>query len=424
MAIQIQGGNPIGGEVSIQGAKNAVLPMIAAAVLCEEKVVIDNCPDISDVTDMRHVFELIGGTTELKGHTLELNGKEIAQVAIECEAASRIRASFLFMGSLLSRFHQAKICYPGGCSIGSRPIDLHIYGFQKMGVEIEYGDDGIFCYAPNGIRGAKIEFVYPSVGATENVVLLAACAEGETTIVNAAREPEVVALCQMLQQMGARIEGIGTKNIHIIGVPGLHGVTYRTCSDRIVAMTYAMFVAGCGGELIMKTEPVFSEKENRVMEKLGCELTCRENEIVVRHHEKKRDLAYVKTGPYPQFPTDGQSLLMAVLCKGTGHCIIEENVFENRFRMVTQLKKMGADIDTVSNRARINSVTRLHGAVVDACDLRSGAGLLIAASMAEGVSEIYNEHYIMRGYDNLICSLNQIGVKAGKDEGNGRTKTE
>ena len=412
MAIFVQGSGPIGGRVKVQGAKNAVLPMIAAAALTEETIVLKKCPCIQDVFDMTETFEKMGGESSGQEDCLVLEGKKLHCPMIQCQAAERIRASVLFMGSVLARMGKVTICYPGGCSIGSRPI----HAFRKMGVEITEDERVLACEAPEGVRGAEVTLAYPSVGATENILLLAVLARGTTTIRNSAREPEIVQLCRLLISMGASIQGAGSPTIIIKGVKRLHGACVTVANDRVAALTYALLTAGCGGDVFLETEPVFSICEKKLLQELGCDMQWDEAGLRVTQQGAPRKIPYICTGPYPEFPTDGQSLLMPVLCKGSGSSTIEEKVFENRFAMVSQLRKMGADIDMICNRARINGVTRLHGARVDACDLRSGAGLMIAGAMAEGKTTIYNEQYIFRGYENILNNLQKIGIEAGEED--------
>ena len=273
MAIFVQGSGPIGGRVKVQGSKNAVLPMIAAAALTEETIVLKKCPCIQDVFDMTETFEKMGGESSGQEDGLVLEGKKLHCPMIQCQAAERIRASVLFMGSVLARMGKVTICYPGGCSIGSRPIDLHIHAFRKMGVEITEEERVLACEAPEGVRGAEVTLAYPSVGATENILLLAVLARGTTTIRNSAREPEIVQLCRLLISMGASIQGAGSPTIIIKGVKRLHGACVTVVNDRVAALTYALLTAGCGGDVFLETEPVFSICEKKLLQELGCSRT-------------------------------------------------------------------------------------------------------------------------------------------------------
>ena len=412
MAIEICGGCRLSGEVPLQGSKNAVLPLMAASLLCEGQTIISNCPEISDVQAMQEVMQGLGSRITLDKHSLCMDHSHCEKCCICQDKVRELRASILLMGSCLARFGEVTIAYPGGCSIGKRPIDFHIEAFRKMGVTIEEKEDKICCFCDKTLHGADIKLPFPSVGATENVILAAVLAKGETMIQNAAREPEIVELCCFLRQAGAHISGEGTSRIRIKGQKKLYGVPWKLCGDRIVFLTFVMLVAGCGGEITLLTEDLFGEKERTVWHELGgCE-SVKDHTVILSKAGVIRPIHYLNTGPYPEFPTDGQSLLLPVLAKANGVSTIEERVFENRFQMIGQMQKMGANIDSVSNRARITGVTKLHGADVLAQDLRSGAGLIIAAAMAEGTSRIRNEEYIQRGYEDIVDNLNRLGIRA------------
>lgn len=410
MAIEVCGGGRVSGELKIQGSKNAVLPIMAASVLCEGTTVIENCPDILDVHAMGDVMRGIGGAVQYEGHTLTLDASQIESSEIQEKKAGDIRASILFLGSLLARFRRVKIQYPGGCSIGSRPVDFHLQSFRQMGAVIQELEDRISCEAPDGLFGADLSLCFPSVGATENIILAAVLAKGTTTIRTAAREPEIVELCDFLNAMGAKIQGAGSEVIRIDGVSKLKPVHWQLCSDRIVLLTWAMLTAGCGGEAVLVSTAPFSQAERQILEKTGCQIRQEGQKSYVLQTRMPGPVPFVRTSPYPGYPTDGQSLLMPVLCRGNGISTIEEGIFENRFRMVRQLRKLGANIDYVSNRARITGVTKLHSAVVEADDLRSGAGLLIATAMAEGTSTVSKEYYIQRGYEDVCGQMSCLGI--------------
>lgn len=410
MAIEVDGGRRTSGILKIQGSKNAVLPLMAASLLAEGTTIIDGCPDITDVHAMREVIEALGGTVTYGKHMLQIDGSKVTKVEICQDKVRDIRASVLLMGACLARFRQVTISYPGGCSIGKRPIDYHLQAFRSMGVTIHEEEDKLICHCEDDLRGCEISLPFPSVGATENTILAASMAEGETKINNAAREPEIVELVSFLRSMGAEIEGEGTSCIRIKGVPVLKGIQWKLSEDRIAFLTYALMVAGCGGEVTFEISPRHLNKELWILEQLGCRCSLRKDWVKVKQTSSIRPISYIKTGPYPEYPTDGQSLLLAVLSRAHGVSNVEEMVFENRFRVIGQLRKMGANIDYVSNRAQIIGVTRLHGADVMAMDLRSGAALLIAAAMADGTSHIREEMYIMRGYEAVAENMNQIGL--------------
>lgn len=413
MSIVVCGGKKVQGNIPIQGSKNAVLPIMAAAVLGKGKTRIQNCPDITDVHAMASAIQELGGDISWKDHVLTIDTENLNFSYIEGEKIKEIRASVLLLGSMLARFGRCRLYYPGGCSIGSRPVDLHLKALQQLGVHVKEEEETISCVAEEGMRGECITLRFPSVGATENCILASVLAKGTTCLCNAAKEPEIVELCHFLCKMGADIEGEGTDCIRIHGVKQLKPVTYRLCPDRIVIFTYAMFAAGCGGQLHLEFSPCeMPIEEVAFLHKLGCRIETTEKGVLVQSDSRPNAISYIGTGPYPGFPTDGQSLAMAVLCKSGGISTIEETIFENRFQMIHQLKKMGANIDYVSNRARIIGVTKLHGAHVRADDLRSGAGLLIAAAMAEGETVLTEEKYIYRGYDNIVSHLNEMGIPA------------
>ena len=412
MAIEILGGNPVQGIIRVQGSKNAVLPIIAATVLCEGQTIIDNCPDITDVHAMAEVLRGVGGRVTYGRHRLVIDTSEMTSGLIEEDKVTEIRASILLLGSMLARFNKVKIHYPGGCSIGSRPIDFHLQSFRNMGVKTIENENYIECEMEHGLCGADIQLEFPSVGATENILLAAVLANGTTRIRNAAREPEIIELCDFLCAMGAKIQGAGTNCIVICGVKKLQPISWRLGMDRIGFLTYAMVVAGCGGEATLLTDGNVPECQIEILKKLGCHIEKTPDEVIVQQKGMPKAISYICTEPYPGYPTDGQSLLMAVLSKSRGISTIEEGIFENRFRMIKQLHKMGANIDYVSNRASITGVTKLHGANVCADDLRSGAGLLIAAAMAEGKSEVHQEKYIYRGYEDIVENFRRLGIYA------------
>lgn len=410
MAIEVDGGRRTSGILKIQGSKNAVLPLMAASLLADGMTVIEGCPDITDVHAMLEVIEALGGIVTYEKHRLQIDGSKATKIEICQDEVRDIRASVLFMGACLARFGQVTIAYPGGCSIGERPIDFHLQAFRSMGVTIQEEEDKLVCRCEKNLHGCDISLPFPSVGATENTILAASMAEGETRINNAAREPEIVELVSFLRAMGAKIEGEGTACIRIEGVTALHGVEWKLSEDRIAFLTYVMMVAGCGGEVAFQISSRYLSKELWILEQLGCRCSLMKEWVRVKQTGSIRPIHYIRTGPYPEYPTDGQSLLLAVLSKANGVSSVEELVFENRFRVIGQLRKMGANIDYVSNRAQVAGVTRLHGADVTAFDLRSGAALLIAAAMAEGTSRISEEMYIRRGYEAVEENMNRIGL--------------
>lgn len=428
MFIDVEGGSRAAGELTIQGAKNAVLPMIAAAVLCRETVVLERCPRIHDVDAMAAILREIGGNVEWDGDRLVIQARYVEPRDISCREAGEVRASILFLGSILGREREAGICLPGGCSIGARPIDFHIAALEKLGASAVQEGNYIRCVVERTGEDA-VKLPYPSVGATENVILYSVLRAGSTEVRNAAREPEIVELCRFLRSMGARISGEGTDTIRVRGVDGLHGTTYRVKSDRIVYLTYAAMVAATGGSACFRVCGETFDRENGYLEQAGCRIRREESgsdaggadvglhRIHVSGAGGIRAIPYLRTGPYPEFPTDAQSLFLALLSKSNGESVLEESVFENRFLVASQLRNMGADIEVAGQRACIRGVTRLHGETVRATDLRSGAALLVAGVMADGRTRIDDSHLILRGYEQPAEQMRLLGLKAAYAEG-------
>ncbi len=408
--LEIEGGSPLCGEVRIQGSKNAVLPILCAALQSPGVTVLENCPDISDVGAMLELLKGYGCRMRREGSRLVIDAGELHPGRASEAYAGTMRSSIMLLGSLLARFGEACLPYPGGCVIGERPIDLHLQALRQLGAELQEGPEGLraVCAHP---CGARICLPFPSVGATENVVLLAARAEGVTVLQNAAREPEIVELCRFLNCMGARIEGAGTGTIRIRGVERLHEARYRIMPDRIVAGTYMLLSAAAGGKVILKEVPLGQLRAVRqVLKQMGVRQESRGEELCLWCPGRSRGGFAVCTSPYPGFPTDLQSPLMAALCLADGESVIEERIFEARFKTAEELAKMGADIRIQGARAEICGVKKLLGCSLKAWELRGGAALCIAAAAAEGTSRIFQYHYIARGYENIIRDLKDMGV--------------
>ena len=418
MVIEVEGGSRAAGELAIQGAKNAVLPMIAATVLCRENVVLQGCPNIRDVDAMTSILKEIGADVTWDGDQLIINAASADGCEISGKAAGEVRASVLFLGSMLGRNREAGICLPGGCSIGARPVDYHVAAFETLGAKA-IQENGKICCSVERQGENVVELPYPSVGATENVILFSVLRDGRTELRNAAKEPEIVELCCFLRSMGARLSGEGSSTILICGVKRLHGTTYRLKSDRIVFLTYAAMAAATGGKAVFRVFGDTFRREKGYLEQAGCAVeyipdedrlpSCR---IQVSGENGIRAVPYIRTGPYPEFPTDAQSLFLALLSKAYGESIIEESVFENRVLVASQLRKMGADIEVAEQRACVRGVSRLHGETVCATDLRSGAALLVAAAMADGTTRIHNAELILRGYEKPAEKMNELGIHA------------
>ena len=407
----IHGGNPLKGTVRVSGAKNAVLPIIVASMLGMTKSTLTEIPKLDDVHTVCDVIESLGVRIEnpQKG-VLVLDGTHLSSTSAPYDLVRRMRASFLVMGPLLARKGRAKISLPGGCSIGARPIDLHLKAFEAMGAVIDLHNGDIEATVPNGLKGAQIYLDFPSVGATENILMAASLAEGRTVLENAAEEPEIVDLATYLNSMGANIRGAGTNVIRIEGVKELHGATHSVIPDRIEAGTFMVGAAMTGGDVFV--ENALSEHLKPLVAKLkevGAEVIEDIDGIRVIGHLPLRP-ADIKTLPYPGFPTDMQAQFMALatICQGTS--VITETVFENRFMHVDEFKRMGAKIRIEGRSAIVEGVPKLKGAAVNATDLRAGAALVLAGLVAEGETEVGYLYHIDRGYDNLVLKLQRLGA--------------
>lgn len=407
----VKGGNRLVGTVKTSGAKNAVLPIIAASILGTSPSRLDEIPALEDVRTICAVLECLGIKVDAsEPHTLKIDSREITSCEAPYELVRSMRASFLVMGPLLARKGYARISQPGGCAIGTRPIDLHLKGFEALGVKIEQGHGYIEASAPEGMTGANIYLDFPSVGATENIMMAAAMANGTTVLENPAEEPEIVDLANYLNQMGARVRGAGTNVITIEGVSELHGVQHSVIPDRIEAGTYMIAAAMTGGDVII--ENVLPEHQKPLIAKLR-EAGALVEEDIDRIHvvgSGKLKAVDIKTLPYPGFPTDMQAQMMAMLSVAEGRSKITETVFENRFMHVVELNRMGANITTEGRSAVISGPARLTGCTVRATDLRAGAAMILAGLVAEGATEICDIYHIDRGYEEIAAKLTRLGA--------------
>ncbi|MEG6512178.1 UDP-N-acetylglucosamine 1-carboxyvinyltransferase [Desulforamulus ruminis] len=413
--IIVNGSKPLEGNIRVSGAKNAVLPILAASLLTESTTRLLDVPNLADVGIISSVLEHLGARIERKPGELSIRVPALTQTEAPYEYVRKMRASFLVLGPLLARAGKARISLPGGCAIGTRPIDLHLKGFAALGADIRYGSGYIEAVA-KGLKGAKIYLDFPSVGATENIMMAAVLARGQTCIENAAEEPEIVDLANYLNSMGAKIKGAGTKVIRIDGVAGLNGATHAVIPDRIEAGTYLVAAAITKGRVLV--ENIIVDHLKPVMAKLteaGVELVEEENGIRVYGHGRIKGID-IKTMPYPGFPTDMQAQIMALTSVAEGTSIITETVFENRFMHVNELKRMGAKIKIEGRTAIVQGVKRLTGAQVKATDLRAGASLVLAGLISEGETEVSNIHHIDRGYENFIEKLQGIGANIRRVE--------
>lgn len=406
----INGGRKLRGTVRVQGAKNAVLPLFAAALLTDERVVIHNCPDLIDVSNMARILNSLGAETERRGDTVTIDTGYMRSYEIPSRLAGELRSSIFTLGALLGRAKKAKVAYPGGCDIGLRPIDIHLKALCEMNVRIADRYGYILCDATD-MRPADVTLDYPSVGATENVMLLAATADGVTTIANAAREPEVYDLQEFLNAMGARVSGAGTSFVKIEGVPKLKGAEYTTMPDRIAAGTYMIAAAICGGEVLLRN--VCPEHINSLSVKLreaGAEVKADGSEILVRSEGRLRSPGCIETRPYPGFPTDLQAPIGVLASVAEGTTVVVENIFETRFKHVAELTKMGASVKVKDKVAVFTGVKTLNGAETAAMDLRGGAALILAGLRAHGTTVVNDIHHIERGYEAPEKVLSSLGA--------------
>ena len=415
----IHGGRPLCGRVKIGGAKNAVLPIIAAALLGSRGVsVLDDVPALEDVYTISAVLRSLGVSADYAAaeHRLKIDATRIGTTSAPYELVRKMRASFLIMGPLLAREGRAEISLPGGCAIGTRPIDLHLKGFEALGAQVDITQGAIHASAPNGLKGANIYFDFPSVGATENVMMAASCAEGQTILENPAMEPEIVDLANYLNVMGAHIRGAGTNRIKIDGVPGLSAADYTIIPDRIEAGTYMVAAAMTRGDVYI--ENAISEHLKPVVAKLqeaGAMIEESIEGIRVRAEQPMRAID-LKTMPYPGFPTDMQAQCMAMLAVAEGTSTVTETVFENRFMHVEELVRMGAQIRVDGRTATVEGTAALHGAPVRATDLRAGAAMVLAGLVTEGETRVGYIHHIDRGYDDLVAKLVALGADIERRE--------
>ncbi|KXZ39551.1 UDP-N-acetylglucosamine 1-carboxyvinyltransferase [Alkalithermobacter thermoalcaliphilus JW-YL-7 = DSM 7308] len=406
----IRGGNKLKGEISLKGAKNAVLPIVAATILNEGESIIHNVPNIADVNVMIDILRHVGCYVKFEDGTLTINTKYMHTSEIPESFVRRMRSSIILLGSMVARFDQTKISYPGGCEIGSRPIDLHLKSLSQMGVEIQEVHGYIRCKRQS-INSSEIQLDFPSVGATENIMLASVKSRGITKIYNAAKEPEIVDLQNFLNSMGAKVKGAGTSYIEIEGVERLNNVEYTIIPDRIAIGTYLVAAAMTNGEIIINN--VVPEHIQSIVSKLkeaGCEISYLRNSIKLKCLGRINSVEHIKTLPYPGFPTDMQAQITTLMTIANGTSLIEENIFENRFKYCNELIRMGANITISGKTAIVKGVKSLMGAKVNSPDLRGGAALVLAALNANGYSEVYGIDHIDRGYESMEKVLSSLGA--------------
>lgn len=406
----IMGGHQLNGKIKVDGSKNAFLPILAGVVLCDGEIVLENYVNLSDLEAMRDILHCLGVQTKSDDSKLYISTKNIENNKISHELTQKVRASIFILGALLGRFKSAVIAYPGGCKIGARPIDIHLKSFRSLGVKIVEKHGYIYCNGEN-LKPSKVILDFPSVGATESLMMCACLLNGETILRNVAKEPEIVDLQNFLNLMGAKIYGAGTDCIKIYGVKKLHGGRYKVMTDRIVAGTYLLATAICGGNIeIEDTNARHNESLISFLKQTACKIETYDDKIKLKVAKRLFSIDKIETMPYPFFPTDLQPQMMVLQSVSKGVGIIQENLFENRFGIAGELKKMGADIVIKGRTALIKGVDKLYGADVSSSDLRAGAGLVLAGMKAEGYTTIHNVDFIDRGYEKIEEKYSLLGA--------------
>lgn len=406
----IEGGRPLYGEISVQGAKNSVLPILSASLLTEERVVIHNVPRLKDVENMLKIMESLGAKCTFSNCTVVVEPKTLRNYEIKEGLAKELRSSVFLLGSLLARLKRARVAYPGGCDIGLRPIDLHIKALKEMGVNVKERYGYVDCMVKR-LQPTHITLDYPSVGATENALLLATATEGVTTILNSAEEPEIEDLQNFINAMGGEVSGAGTPCIRVRGGQRLKGVEYRVMPDRIEAGTFALATALTGGDVLLKgakwghLNALFSK-----IQKWDCKIEWNSGNINISSTGARGELGIIETEPYPGFPTDLQAEICVLGALAKGSTMVVENLFENRFKHIPELRKMGAKVNVKDRVAVFDGVEELYGAEVNAYDLRGGASLVLGGLVAKGTTIVNNLHYVERGYENLEIKLRSLGA--------------
>lgn len=409
--IKVTGNKHLSGTIKISGAKNSAVALIPAAILCDESVKISNVPNISDIDALEEILEYLNAKVKRTDNgDIYIESKEIVNREIPESIAKRLRASYYFMGALLGKYKKAELYFPGGCTIGSRPIDLHLKGFESLGAKVEQ-EGNKFIISADELIGTNIYLDFASVGATINIMLAAVKAKGTTIIGNAAKEPEIVNVATFLNNMGAKITGAGTNTIKIKGVNKLKSCYHEVIPDRIEAATYLIIgLSACDNLIIENIIPEHLEAITQKLVEMGADITISEDKIIVTNKNVLKS-SKIKTSVYPGFPTDMQQIMATLMTQAKGESKIEENIYENRFLNLYELKKMGANIRIEGNKAYIKGITKLKGTEVNASDLRAGASLIIAGLIAEGKTTINNADYILRGYENIVEKLESLGAK-------------
>lgn len=415
--IIIGGSNRLTGEIDIQGSKNSALPILAACVLINGVSVIHNCPELTDVDAAIRILEHLGCKIERNGHTLSVDSRSITCYNIPQSLMREMRSSIVFLGSVLSRMKKARMSSPGGCEIGLRPIDLHLSALRSLGVRIDESLGDIYCEVETELKPGVISLSFPSVGATENIILAAVFAKGRTTVLNAAMEPEISDLAAFLNKCGCHISVLGDGTVIIDGVKEAHAAEHTVLPDRIAALTYMCAVGAAGGNVTLNNAcPSNFLSVIPVFERAGCNVKVYKDNVIIKSDGRLRSIRDIRTMPYPGFPTDAQAPVMAMLCTAKGTSVMVENIFESRYKHVTELTRMGAKIRIEGRVAIIDGTAKLHGAKVRATDLRGGGAMIVAALAAKGKTEIDRIEHIDRGYENITDYLKAVGADIERRE--------
>lgn len=411
---ELSGGMPLHGSITLQGSKNAALPLLAGAILHRGKTTLYHVPDIRDISVMIQILQKMGCRVHKEGSTLRIDAACADTPCVDAFLGEQMRSSIILMGALLGRFQKAVLPFPGGCVIGVRPIDLHVTSMQKLGAVLRE-EDGMLCAKTEGLCGNRIHLRFPSVGATENIILAAVCAKGVTELENGAKEPEIVELCRFLRGKGAKISGIGTSCLRIEGVERLRDSSYTLMPDRIVAGTYLFAAAATRGQICLcGARPQDMMEVLHILKKMGAEFRYIDEKLWMDGRNAYYPVDYVCTDTYPGFPTDLQSQLLAALCVAEGKSRVRESIFEERFRIAPQLNRMGAHVTVDGREAIVEGCGHLKGADVRAEELRGGAALVVAGLAAKGTTRVYGRTFIERGYEDIAGDLGKLGAVISK----------